>query len=298
LSRIVKGLIDPSSLELRSLPRNLQDLSISAANSWLLNFDNVSSIPDNISDALCRLSTGGGFATRTLYSNRDETLFSVQRPFMLNGINAEVNREDLVDRMILLSMAKIPEENRRSEREFWQGFSGEAPAILGAILDAVSCSLRNYRSVKLSYLPRMADFAIWVTAAEPTLGWEPRTFLKEYSRNRAEASSQIVAASIVLSTVLDFMKSRKKLVETPTELHDSLGSYISEEARRSRQWPKSPNHLSRILSRGAEPLKQEGVAISSKRTGAERLWVLENLQKKVMTGDGNTQLTLGRYGKE
>jgi len=51
------------------MPREDRDLFIAAVNGWVLAFDNVSALPDWISDTLCRLSTGGGFATRQLYSD-------------------------------------------------------------------------------------------------------------------------------------------------------------------------------------------------------------------------------------
>ena len=44
--------------------------------------------------------------------------------------------------------------------------------ILGALFDAVSGALRELPSTKLSSLPRMADFALWVTASEKALGWQ------------------------------------------------------------------------------------------------------------------------------
>jgi len=48
----------------------------------------------------------------------------------------------------------------------------------------VSAALRNGPGAKLSRLPRMADFAIWVTAAEPALRWPGATFLDAYGENR------------------------------------------------------------------------------------------------------------------
>ena len=38
---------------------------IAANNGWVVALDNISYLPPWLSDALCRLSTGGGFATRT-----------------------------------------------------------------------------------------------------------------------------------------------------------------------------------------------------------------------------------------
>src|SRR5262249_10532124 len=62
-SKKLKSIIDPSKAATRGLPRELRDLAIAATNGWILAFDNVSHIPDWISDALCSLSTGSGFST-------------------------------------------------------------------------------------------------------------------------------------------------------------------------------------------------------------------------------------------
>ena len=51
---------------LRSEPREPRDLMIAANNGWVIALDNLSSIKAWQSDCLCRLSTGGGFSTRTL----------------------------------------------------------------------------------------------------------------------------------------------------------------------------------------------------------------------------------------
>ena len=48
------------------------------------------------------------------------------------------------------------------------------PGILGALLDAASAALANHADVNARLegrLPRMADFAIWVEAAAPAIGW-------------------------------------------------------------------------------------------------------------------------------
>jgi hypothetical protein len=62
------------------LPREDRDLFIAATNGHVLVFDNVSGLPAWISDTLCRLATGGGFAVRQLYTDQDEVLFDAARP--------------------------------------------------------------------------------------------------------------------------------------------------------------------------------------------------------------------------
>ena len=72
---ILRALLDPNTAPLRALPREDRDLFIAASNGHVLAFDNVSGLPAWISDTLCRLATGGGFAVRQLYTDQDEVLF-------------------------------------------------------------------------------------------------------------------------------------------------------------------------------------------------------------------------------
>jgi hypothetical protein len=95
---ILRALLDPNTAPLRALPREDRDLFIAASNGHVLAFDNVSALPAWISDTLCRLATGGGFAVRQLYTDQDEVLFDATRPVILNGIEDIVTRPDLADR--------------------------------------------------------------------------------------------------------------------------------------------------------------------------------------------------------
>jgi hypothetical protein len=144
---------------------------VAAAANWILAFDNISFLPTWLSDALCRLSTGGGFGTRTHYENDEETVFEQTRPIILNGLDAVATRQDLLDRAIVVRLPAIPSETRRSEQEFWKQFEDAQPAILGALLNAVSAALQRLPETELPNPPRLADFARWVTAAESALEW-------------------------------------------------------------------------------------------------------------------------------
>ncbi|HXF71944.1 MAG TPA: hypothetical protein VNO79_04950, partial [Actinomycetota bacterium] len=121
-ARVLRALVDPATPELRSDPRELRDLMVAAENGWLLAFDNVSRVQPWLSDALCRLSTGGGWATRELYSDADEVLFEATRPVIVNGITEFITRGDLLDRAVQLRLPPIPEHARRREGELWAEF--------------------------------------------------------------------------------------------------------------------------------------------------------------------------------
>ena len=75
LSKMLKALVDPNTAPVRALPRDERELMIAANNGYLLAFDNLSWLPPRLSDALCRLASGGSFAVRQLYTDDDEVLF-------------------------------------------------------------------------------------------------------------------------------------------------------------------------------------------------------------------------------
>ena len=120
---------------------------------------------------MCRVATGAGFGTRTLYTDLDETLVAVCRPQVVNGIPDLATAADLLDRSITVTLPPRPRGGLEYERELWRRFDEAAPRILGALLDAVATALRRLHEVELEQRPRMLDFARWVEAAAPALGW-------------------------------------------------------------------------------------------------------------------------------
>src|SRR5205807_3190212 len=127
LSKMLKALVDPNAAPVRALPREERDLMIAANNGYLLAFDNLSGLPVWLSDALCRLASGGSFAVRQLYSDDEEVLFEAARPILLNGIEEVISRPDLGDRAIFPILAPIGEVQRRPENELWREFEIERP---------------------------------------------------------------------------------------------------------------------------------------------------------------------------
>ena len=49
-ARVLRELVDPNSAPLRSRPRTDRELAISADHSWLISFDNLSTVSDWFSD--------------------------------------------------------------------------------------------------------------------------------------------------------------------------------------------------------------------------------------------------------
>jgi putative DNA primase/helicase len=109
-SRMIRALVDPSAAPIRAVPKDERDLVVAASNSWVLAFDNLSSVPAWFADGLCRISTGSGYATRMLHTDRSESIFDAARPILLNGISSLTDRADLADRAMTIHLATISEE--------------------------------------------------------------------------------------------------------------------------------------------------------------------------------------------
>ena len=208
LARVVRLLIDPHVMLLRCEPREPRDLVIGAVNGWLFAVDNISSMPAWLSDSLCRLSTGGGHATRTLYTNNEETFLDAQRPVVLTGISDFVNRGDLIDRCVFLHLPVITEEGRRTEDDFWNSFNDKSPELLGSLLSAVSGGLRNLPTTNLVSIPRMADFAVFGEAVSRGLGNEPDKFLAAYRANRKGIMSRLSKTATWLMRFANWSRQR------------------------------------------------------------------------------------------
>ena len=262
--RIISALVDPRTGALRGVPREVRDLTAAARNSWIVCFDNLSHLPEELADAACRLATGGGFGGRELYSDHDEAVFDATRPMVFNAIpDLGAARPDFLDRAVIVEFLDMKPELRRDEAQFWREFEQVRPRILGALLDAVVAGLGNLPNVTLDQLPRMADFAIWVNACEESLGMKPGEALTAYQSNRAEMHNLALESSPVYEAVAEL--AREGFSGTVAELHARLNCMMSEPMRRSVRWPKAPNALSNALRRMASNLRAVGIEIQFSR---------------------------------
>jgi len=281
-SKLLRSLIDPFALDSRGLPKSERDLAITATKAWVLSFDNLSHLEGWLSDALCRVATGGGLATRTLYTDSSETIFRFKRPLIMNGISDIATRHDLADRSLIINLPVIPEERRKSERQIWESWLKVRPQILGALCGAVSAGIQNIGQVKLERFPRMADFAEWVVAAEPNLPWEEGRFLKEYALNREYLVEVGLESDEVGSAMLQLMQRRNTWSGTPTELLRQLNRIVSKNIQRRNYWPKRPNTLSSRLVRVAPVLRKKGIEIDRSKSGVRNITITRIVKRTVL----------------
>ena len=269
---LLRSLVDPSRAPLRSLPREERDLFIAARNTRVLAFDNVSHIPDWLSDAMCRLSTGGGFSTRSLYTNTEEEIIDATRPIILTAIEECISRGDLADRALPVELARISEEQRKPLAVVMEKFEAARPKFFGSLCNALSHGLRELPNVRLNSLPRMADFARWAVACELEL-WQERRFMEAYSTSREDNNQTLIDADSVATAIREWMAARHAIFEDPaSQLLSELNTFVLPEIKKERGWPKTANALSGRLKRASPALRKAGVEIerAHRGTGNER----------------------------
>lgn len=271
--RMLRALIDPHEADLRGPPSDPRTLFVSARHTWILGYDNLSTLPRWLSDALCCVATGGAYSDRQLYTNDGEMLFKAKQPLLINGIEEVATRADLLERCIVLYLTAIPEDRRRPEDELWPMFYAARPRLLGALLDAVACALRQLPHVQLERAPRMADFAKWATAAEPALGLPAGGFLAAYFANLQAAADLPLESSAIAAPLRAFLdKQPLELGEsvpgwtgTATQLLSQLRADATPDQIKQPDWPRNGQSLSGQLRRLAPNLRHKGIRVSFSR---------------------------------
>lgn len=297
---IFKLLLDPSETPLRRPPRDERDLMIAAMNERMPSFDNLSGMPEYLSDAFCGLSTGVALATRALYTDGEEAIFAARRPCVMNGIDTLTNRGDLLDRTIVLDLPRIDKSNRRLEKRILRDFERIRPQMLGLFLDATSTGLKREAEIGDADLPRMADFCEWIKACEPALPWEPGEFMKEYLGAIDDALSTLVesdqVAKAVYELALEFGQINRPFSGTASELLDLLNKrkYIDSN-HPPKGWPRTANTLSSRLRRVAPALRTMNVNVETSRSAQTKIIKVSMIRmgQKILNDDPMTISIMG-----
>lgn len=252
-----RRLIDPSTCNLRGAPKTVEDVFVAAGQSHCVCYENVSHLAAPMQDALCVLSTGGGFAKRQLYTDSEEHVISVRRPSIINGIAISVTQQDLVDRTISVECPVI--ESRQPSGQQWRDFDAALPGILGGLLDIASRALAILPSMTLPRedRPRLVEFVLLGMAIAKAVGQAPAEFVAQFRETRAETVARTLDASPVASAVLDLIEANPNGTTAPVK--DIMATLERYKPQGAEAWPRSPKGLGDALRRAAPALRQMGV---------------------------------------
>ena len=257
--RMLVSLIDPSPAPLRASPKDVQAWTVQAAASWTVMLDNVSAIPQWLSDTLCKAVTGEASVDRALYTNDDVNVLQIQRVIGMTTIDAGAMRGDLAERLLLVELDPIPPFKRRTDEEIKAEFDKAAPVILGVILDLTAKVLATLPTVKVAELPRLADFAKILAAIDIVQGWST---LPDFMALAREITEAVIEADPFADAVRALIHEKQNWAGTAARLLELLPP--REGAVKS--WPRTPRGVSGHLRRVAPALRKHGVAIEFARS--------------------------------
>lgn len=285
LARMLRALIDPSTVGVLSMPTVGNDLIQQISHHWFAFFDNVTFMPDWASDALCRAVTGEGFSKRELYSDDEDIIYNFMRCIGLNGINLAAKKPDLLDRGILFKLDRIANNRRKSERDIWKDFEYVRPAILGGIFDVISAAMGLYEDVHLDEMPRMADFTLWGCAIAEVLNGTREDFLKTYYANIGDQHEEAIHENLVATLIITFMEDKDEWEGSPSDFYKALFDLVEEEKLnfKGSGWPKSVSLLSRRINEVKTNLAEKNILVESEKVGnGKRIIRIENTAKNAI----------------
>jgi hypothetical protein len=285
LARLLRGMVDPDTAETQIGMSSQRDMAIMARNSWVCAFDNLSYIKAIHSNVLCCIATGAAFRIRKLFADTDETVIRVCRPVIVTSIDDIIMKADLLDRATPVRLRSIPPADRQTEKDILAVYEDARPRILGALLSAASYAQRHACDVLVEQLPRMADFARWVVAAEPALSWPIGSFVSAYNEKQQTAGLAILEGSVIVEPLkrllanspfwTQFSQSNPQTgvwVGTARVLGSALEAEATDDARKSRRWPSRPNKLTSELRQLQPNLRDIGIhMVLGERIGGQRL---------------------------
>ncbi len=249
--RMTVSVIDPGPVPTRKPPRDPESWVTAAAGSWYVGLDNLSKIPDWLSDSICRAVTGDGDVRRKLYTDGEHAVFAFRRCVCINGIDLGSLRGDLAERLLPIQMEVIPESKRLTEEEVAKPLGRMPHRDIGCNPRLAAEVMRLLPSVELASKPRMADFARILAAVDTVMG---TTGLKHYVAKQRTVALDSLSSDPFLLALSD---SQRDFTGTSAEL---LALFPID--RPPKDWPANARAVTQRLRRNAPALRKAGWSVT------------------------------------
>ena len=270
-TRIMRSLIDPSAAPTRAVPRDETDWIIAVNAALIAAIDNVSSIPDWLSDAMCRASTGEGLMRRKLYTDQDVSILSARRIVVLNGIDATIRRADFARRVADFELEQITKI--KSDNDVEAEWGAIHPHALGALLDLTVKTLKQLpgtalagdeQSLTMSMFARIAK-----TIGEPTLNL--------YVKRLGTAAADLVDADVFAGRFIRFVGAQPE--GRWTGLASELVARIPPPDPTPKGWPQDATRFGTWVRRMGRVLESTaGIRVTKdERTAQGQPYTLERI---------------------
>jgi hypothetical protein len=273
-AEFLRGVLDPSSTPTLSLSSSSNDFVQMMDHHAILSLDNVQSLPQWVSDNMCRAVTGGGYSKRVLYTDDDEFSYQFMRTFIINGISIAASSPDLLDRSILIELDRISQDERTEIHALREAYEKAKGRIFGDICNTLSRAITiRAAQENVRNLPRMADWCRWGMCIAEALGYSQEDFYKAYMDNKRIQDQEVVSGEPVCQALLAFLQARN---DAPWEgtaalLYTDLTDVAMRNGLRDKDWPRAANAFARKLKGLRHNLEEVGYGVSERKSHGTKL---------------------------
>jgi len=258
--RFIQEIWDSSAVPYLRIPRDENAAIQVLDHHYIPIFDNLSYMPGWLSDMLCGAVTGAGQESRALYTNDDPFIRSFKRCVMLNGVNLQVTKGDLLSRSILHPTE--PSEDILTDEELLTQYRKVLPYILGGFLNVISFALKlkGTKEAQPNKLFRLSDFTEWGCAIALALGEKKEDFIKAMDENLANQNNADIENNLVADSFLAYVQSdltimtateEKPYKSTPSEIFAQVTTKAQSNGvnvKNSKRWPQAASLFTRKLN--------------------------------------------------
>lgn len=281
----IMSLVDPVIGDVSSLPDKEDSLYTALSTNYLSAFDNVASLSNAYSDAMCMAITGAYAKKRKLFTDNQQVIMHIQSKLMINGIGDLIKKTDLAERRCVIYPDIIKPSDRLTEKDVWDKFNKMKPFILGAVFNAIAGGLSNYSGIKdeIKELPRLADYTVYAAACIKAMGLKWEDFVKDYK----QATNALIGEQMELDDLTILLESflsdcdNNSWSGMPSELLKLLQKISSE--KRIPMDKYSASSLSRKLGQMSVSLDVAGINYSKCRKGKRIAYL--SMNSKLLTGN-------------
>jgi hypothetical protein len=272
LAKVAQRLLDPRTTDPGNPPTTVRELTVRARNGTVLIFDNLSTLSQDMSDAMCRLSSGIDSGLRKLFT--DATQFSVRgsRSILFTAVKNPVTAPDLAERQVILKVPTVKDEQRTTNSRFWSAFERDTPTILGALYDIAARGLRELPRVRLARLPRLAEFVEGGVACEGGHGLGD--FMTAFESAAREALDDVIEDSPVALAVAAFMVGREgrpwRGSTTALKIELETNDQTEQQVAAEKNWPRDVRAFGVQLWRMQTVLRKAGIELTEGERSKDR----------------------------
>jgi len=272
-SAIIKMLVDPSGTKIEdnvtSMPTKPDDFATLMYCSYLVIFENISTLSNEQSDNLCRAITGASLSSRMLYKQGIDKRISYKRKIILNGIGVPIERDDLARRVIPYDLLPFEKGEKRTNTEILQELNDLMPDVLGHVFDTWQKAMQLYDVVRSNVeVGFRGDFEIRAEAISQALGNEPNRFLDALKGKEIINNEKLSQSNCLLPYIDEIFNNNENLTEYcfgAAEFHKGIRFFADEngfDLKNKDSVPSSSGKLPDVVKRSSTLLSLNSYVIT------------------------------------